>query len=106
TRLHARFRILVFKQRLQSRSDNRRARFETEVPSLRRGATIQTTRHEEQLVARRLPADRARPRASVFAPRRWTMATQYAFHECLWKRRHAHDGRRLDEMERDARFAI
>src|SRR6185369_13832944 len=102
TRLHARFRILVFKQRLQSRSDNRRARFETEVPGLRRGAAIQTNRHEEQLVARRLPADRSGPCSGVCAPGEWTMATQYAPHECLWKRRDAQHRRRLDEMERDA----
>src|SRR6185369_688529 len=98
-RLHARFGIFVFKQRIQPGSDNRRARFEAEVSSVRRGAVIQTTWDEKQFVERRLPADCPRPRSSVFAARLRTVATQYAFHECLWEWRYAHDGRRLDEVE-------
>jgi len=102
TRLHTRFGIFVFEQRLQSRGHNRRARFKTEVPRLRRGTAIQTTRHEEQFVARRLPANRSWSRASIRAFKQWTMAAQHALHERLWKRRHAHHRRRLDDLERDA----
>ena len=86
TRLHAGRGVLLFKQWIQSGGDHRRACFETKVSGLRRGATIQTARDEEQFVARRLPADCPRPRPGVCAAGHWPVATQHAFHECLWKR--------------------